>query len=299
MFFSIVIPSYNRAGLISHTIRSFLQQDHLDFEVLVVDDGGSDNTKEVVEKFSDKRIRYFYKENGERGAARNYGAWQASGDYITFFDSDDIVYPWYLSHAKEKLEKLGYPECYAQAFEFRSEIPATMPLIDRQNEKTTTVNNKLRIENILACNGVFLKKAVFSNFSFSENRDLSGSEDWLLWLQLSAEYPFYYSPVVCSCLINHEQRGELNIKPEKLMKRLKLLISLVKNDKNISAMPRLQFKSIQATSHQFAALKMSDFTKLKLSAIGNILRALFLNPLIILRKTFYITVKKLLLSWHN
>src|SRR5687767_11931504 len=99
IFFSVVIPTYNRADQISDTIRSFLDQNYNRFEIIVVDDGGSDNTREVVTAFKDQRISYHYKENGERAAARNYGAALAKGDYVTFYDSDDAVYPFYFSHA--------------------------------------------------------------------------------------------------------------------------------------------------------------------------------------------------------
>jgi glycosyltransferase involved in cell wall biosynthesis len=71
--FSIVIPTYNRAHLITKTIESVLAQEDGDFEILVVDDGSSDNTGEVVSRIFDPRLTYFRKENAERGAARNFG----------------------------------------------------------------------------------------------------------------------------------------------------------------------------------------------------------------------------------
>jgi glycosyltransferase involved in cell wall biosynthesis len=74
-YFSIIIPSFNRAHLIGHTLQSVLNQTFTSFEVLVVDDGGTDGTKDVVEKLNNGRIRYYKKNNGERGAARNFG-WQ-------------------------------------------------------------------------------------------------------------------------------------------------------------------------------------------------------------------------------
>lgn len=267
--------------------------------MLIIDDGGSDDTKEVIEKFSDNRIRYFYKENGERGAARNFGTQRASGKYITFFDSDDIVYPWFLSHAKENIEKLDFPECYSQAFEFRSRVPDIKPVFERNNETISTINKRLRIENILACNGVFLRKSILSEFSFSELRELSGSEDWFLWLQLSAVYPFYYSKKVCSCLINHDQRGELNIKSAKLIPRLKLLQQLVKADKYIMGQPNQYSKIVLASCSQFAALKMAGFTNLKFGSIINLFKAFYLNPLMIFHKTTYITLKQLCFSWNS
>jgi len=299
LLFSIVIPSYNRAGLIGHTIRSFLQQDYSLFELLVIDDGGTDNTKEVVASFNDQRIRYFFKENGERGAARNFGAARAVGDYISFFDSDDLVYPWYLSNAKGKLESLNLPECYAQAFEFRRSVSGNTPEINRSNDGITTINGRLRRENILACNGVFVRKDIFNNFSFSENRDLSGSEDWLLWLQIAAVYPFYFCPVVCSCLINHDERGELNVNPDKMKRRVDLLISFLKMDNHISGLKRREFRQVLANGHLFAALKLAEFKKFKFKSLSNLFKAFWLSPSIIGLKAIYITIIKLFFSWHS
>ena len=72
-FFSIIIPTYNRAALIGKTLRSVQEQSFKSFEVIVVDDGGKDDTKEVLLGLEDDRICYYWKENGERGAARNFG----------------------------------------------------------------------------------------------------------------------------------------------------------------------------------------------------------------------------------
>lgn len=297
-FFTVVIPSYNRADFIQATIQSFLVQEFSDFELLVVDDGSTDNTQQVVEAIRDPRIRYFKKQNGERGAARNYGADRATGRFVTFFDSDDLVYPWYLGHAFLQLEKLNYPECYAQAFEFRNNVPTAPPVVDRNNNTLDTVNAKIRNENILACNGVFVRRDVLEQFRFSENRDLSGSEDWYLWLQLSAVYPFHFSPVVGSCLINHDQRGELNIDPVKLDKRLNLLVGFITDDKYLKAMPKKEYTTIVSTAYRFAALKRSDFGKMKWKSIGNLFKAIGLKLAVITYRTTFVTIKKLLFSWH-
>tara|TARA_B110000459_G_scaffold16407_1_gene15951 strand:- start:25 stop:891 length:867 start_codon:yes stop_codon:yes gene_type:complete len=88
-FFSIILPTYNRANLLPKAIESLINQDYKDWELIVVDDGSSDNTKEVVEAFDDPRIQYVYQENAERSAARNNGIRLAKGRYIGFLDSDD------------------------------------------------------------------------------------------------------------------------------------------------------------------------------------------------------------------
>lgn len=298
LFFSVVIPSYNRADFIGAVIRSFLAQDYQAFEILIVDDGSKDNTRDVVQAINDSRVQYFHKVNGERGAARNYGAARAKGKYITFFDSDDLVYPWYLSNAAGNLNQLQFPECYAQAFEFRKSVPEVPPVINKKDETVSTVNSVIQIENTLACNGVFIRKDIFDRFKFSEDRNLSGSEDWFLWLQLCAVYPFYFSPVVCSCLIIHDQRGEMNIDPSKLDKRLKALLNLFKTDRYLATHPASSYKRILSTGYKFAALKMAGFTRLKFKSIKNLLKAFLLKPSVIAHRTTYVTIKKMLFSWH-
>lgn len=95
---SVIIPSYNRADKILPAVESVLNQTYTDLELIIVDDGSGDNTKEVIESINDSRIRYVYQENAGACAARNNGINQAKGEYIAFHDSDDI---WH----KDKLEK--------------------------------------------------------------------------------------------------------------------------------------------------------------------------------------------------
>ena len=96
---SIIIPTYNRADVLVTSIQSVLQQSYTDFELLIVDDGSTDNTDIVVESIHDDRIRYLkMPENKGVAAARNEGIRQAKYDYIAFQDSDDHWKP-------EKLEK--------------------------------------------------------------------------------------------------------------------------------------------------------------------------------------------------
>lgn len=89
LFLSIVVPTYNRADLLKVTLQSLLVQSYPYFEILVVDDGGSDHTEEMILELNDPRITYYWKENAERGAARNYGAKLAKGGYLNFFDRSE------------------------------------------------------------------------------------------------------------------------------------------------------------------------------------------------------------------
>lgn len=95
---SVIIPTYNRANKIRKSIDSVLGQTYTDFELLIIDDGSSDDTKTVVESIPDPRVKYFYQENSGACAARNNGISKAQGEYIAFQDSDDEWFP-------EKLQK--------------------------------------------------------------------------------------------------------------------------------------------------------------------------------------------------
>jgi glycosyltransferase involved in cell wall biosynthesis len=86
---SVIIPTYNRASLLSRSVRSVLQQTYPDWELLVIDDGSTDNTAEFIRSLNDKRIHYYYKKNGGVSSARNLGLAKAKGEYVAFLDSDD------------------------------------------------------------------------------------------------------------------------------------------------------------------------------------------------------------------
>ena len=90
---SVIIPTYNRASMLREAIQSVLDQTYSDFEIIVVDDGSTDNTGDVVSVFSDTRIRYVFQENRGRSNARNHALSLARGEYIAFLDSDDLFLP--------------------------------------------------------------------------------------------------------------------------------------------------------------------------------------------------------------
>ena len=93
VLFSIVIPLYNRAASIGATIRSVTEQTHGNFEIIIVDDGSSDNPEPVIAALNDPRIRYCRQENAGGGSARNRGIMEAKGKFIAFLDSDDFFLP--------------------------------------------------------------------------------------------------------------------------------------------------------------------------------------------------------------
>lgn len=107
MIFSVIIPAYNCERTIERCLRSVIGQSFQDYEVIVVDDGSTDNTGEICKCFveKDKRFLYYYKENGGVSAARNYGISRASGKYVTFLDSDDVYSSEYLTDFYELIKE--------------------------------------------------------------------------------------------------------------------------------------------------------------------------------------------------
>src|SRR5271170_8041344 len=95
MDFSAIIPTYNRRELLQRTLQSVLSQDQVEPEIIVVDDGSTDGTMEMLGTFA-PRVQTLRQTNRGPGAARNLGMTHASGDYIAFLDSDDLWFPWTL-----------------------------------------------------------------------------------------------------------------------------------------------------------------------------------------------------------
>lgn len=92
---SIIIPTYNREKTILQSVESVLSQTFSDTEIIIVDDGSTDNTKSIIEQINDSRILYVRQTNAGAPSARNHGISLARGKYISFQDSDDNWFPYY------------------------------------------------------------------------------------------------------------------------------------------------------------------------------------------------------------
>jgi glycosyltransferase involved in cell wall biosynthesis len=181
-FFSVVIPTYNRAGLIASTLKSVLEQDFINFEILVVDDGSKDDTAKVVRTFTDTRLYYLPKENAERGAARNYGFARAKGTYVLFLDSDDLLHVNHLAVLHKNIQSATTPPDFiATKYDFDRDgqrRPSEMALL-----KAGPLDfNKFLSGNILACN-ICVRRANPMLQKFEEDRRYAAVEDWMFMLQ--------------------------------------------------------------------------------------------------------------------
>jgi glycosyltransferase involved in cell wall biosynthesis len=294
-FISIIVPTYNRAHLIKRTLQSVLDQEFDDYELIVVDDGGNDNTKEIVTCMNDDRIIYYKKDNTERGASRNYGWSKAQGLYITFLDSDDIFYPTHLKEAHTFLTTNWDVYCYAQAYETKK-AETDEVLFPPHYKKTKTINKEIIKGNFLSCFGVFIKREIDEELRFEEDRKFAGTEDWLLWLQLAARYPFYYSNNVTGALLEHNDRSVTSFKEESLVYRSEALVKKLSSDSAfIKAFGRKQIKKIYAHMLSYASLHLAMGSE-KTKAFKYWFKAISINIHELLTKRSLAITKKILFS---
>ena len=204
ILFSIIIPTYNRAHLISDTIRSVLNQTYSNWELILVDDGSEDNTREVVNSFGDNRIKYFYKKNEERSIARNFGIDKSSGKYISFLDDDDYYLPEFLSEFNAKILSENEPVAAFICDEYEEDETGhrTVNKINIKHLKTP-VKYIWKVQSSIR--PYVFHKDIFREILFDS--DCYIIEDFILIMNISTKYPVYYVPKVLNVYKKHNERG--------------------------------------------------------------------------------------------
>ncbi|MEO8151196.1 MAG: glycosyltransferase [Bacteroidia bacterium] len=294
VFFSIVIPTYNRAAFINATVQSVLQQTYTNFEVIVVDDGSTDNTEEVINKLTHPRLFYFKKENAERGAARNFGVRKAKGDYITFLDSDDLLMPHHFAIAADFIKENKQPEIFHHAYNFINEDGVEL---QRLNFTKGDFNKQLIVKgNLMSCMGVFLRNDIAKQFPFNEDYALSGTEDHELWLRLAARYEIKHLNTVTASLVQHDTRSVMEVNPQKLIQRLELFIKYVSADKAFQKKYGLLIPAMKAQAWSYIALHFALTHSHYKEGMEFFKKAFKVYPEFIFQKRFYVIAKHLMQS---
>ncbi|MDF5714303.1 MAG: glycosyltransferase [Rhizonema sp. NSF051] len=184
---SVVIPAYNSMQYLPETLESVLNQTFTEFEVLIINDGSSDNTVEWASAIKDSRVKLISQENQGLPGARNTGIYHAQADYIAFLDADDLWEPTKLAKQVSCLDK--YPEVGL--------VHAWMALVDVGGKSTGRVL-KSNVEgcaweqivqwNTIACPSVMVRRCCFDRVGVFD-RCLRSVEDWDMWIRIAVEYP--------------------------------------------------------------------------------------------------------------
>jgi GalNAc5-diNAcBac-PP-undecaprenol beta-1,3-glucosyltransferase len=180
---TIIVATYNRSHFILETLSSIQRQSHSNWECIIIDDGGIDNTLEVISPFlkQDSRFKFLKRpDNYKKGlpGCRNYGLDLAKGDYIIFFDDDDIVHPDNLKICLELLNNMNLDFCHYQKMSYKGKSP----LIQKTQVTTKISLSQRDIEEIvtqkigLASCTVMWKGYCFNTSRFNEN--LLYAEEW-------------------------------------------------------------------------------------------------------------------------
>ncbi|MFC1977604.1 glycosyltransferase family 2 protein [Chloroflexota bacterium] len=191
---SVIVPTYNRAHMVTETIDSILTQTCPDFELIIIDNESTDNTEAVINSYTDERIRYFkHQNNGVVAVNRNYGIGKAQGEYIAFCDDDDL---W----MQEKLEKqlLGFGEDSQIGLVCTNAIN-----FDKDGEHGKLLKTKLKDRNfqfeeliwrnrIIGPSVMVRKEAIGTVGLLDESPEIFTVEDYELWLRIAKQYKIKY-----------------------------------------------------------------------------------------------------------
>ena len=184
---SIIIPAYNAIKYLPDTLESVLKQTFTDFEILIINDGSSDNVVEWFTNITDPGIKLISQSNQGVSAARNTGIAEAKGEYIAFLDADDLWSP-------TKLEK--QLQCFANNPSLGL-VHTAMTLVDEKGNslgRTFTSNVegdalKLLLENnTIVTSSVIVRRNCLTTVG-EFNINLNSSEDWELWVRIASRYP--------------------------------------------------------------------------------------------------------------
>lgn len=214
---SVIIPIYNSAPYLERCINSILNQTFKDFELILVNDGSTDNSGLICNEYAsfDKRIQVFHKINGGAGAARKFGVKQAKGKWIMFCDSDDVLPERSIEFLYKHHEKadiiVGTLEITANNNSkriFRHKIEG---ILSSENYINALLLNHTSIGPV----SKLFKKSLFSLESWNDDKDIKNNEDLLMLIVLSlkAEKIYIDNNIICYNYLLRENSGRTNVSP--------------------------------------------------------------------------------------
>lgn len=206
---TVIIPTYNRADFIYSTIKSIAIQSFTDFECIILDDGSTDNTREVVQQFlHNPRFKYFYHENMGEADTVNRGWQMATGEYFTQVNSDDPVYPDFLKTMVQALDAnpdkiLAYPD-----FDFIDEHGKV--LSTTYGRPWNFLRNLSEYSCEAACPGTMLRRSALSDITQLKRKGFLHINDTEMYWNLALRGDFLHVPHVLTTWRQHQQQISTN-----------------------------------------------------------------------------------------
>lgn len=190
VFFSIIIPLYNKKNYIVKTIQSVLNQTFNNFELLIINDGSDDKSELEVLKFNDSRIFLHHQNNKGVATARNVGIKNAKGSYICFLDADDVWKPDFLETFKKYIDLVPAQKVFSCRFEIETARKTFVPKYSIKKTNDFEIVNFFKAsfkESVLWTSSAAFEKSVFDEVgTFDQN--LKNSEDTDLWIRIGLMY---------------------------------------------------------------------------------------------------------------
>ena len=210
---SIVIPNYNHAQYLGDAIHSVLNQTYTDFEVIVVDDGSKDNSREVIEQFGGK-VRAIFQENQGLSAARNTGIRATRGSLIGVLDADDLYEPTFLETLVGALQSNPEADGISCGYQFVDEKNQYLPQVENRSVPGDELYTALLDGNFFVPESIFVRRHCYdASGPFDES--LRACEDWDMWLRFTKKFRIIHSSQV---LTRHRiLRGSMSTDPLRML----------------------------------------------------------------------------------
>lgn len=287
---SVVIPTYNRDKYINETIESVLAQTYPNIEIIVIDDGSTDNTKEVVAQYVPK-IQYVWQKNSERGASRNHGLRLAKGEFISFLDSDDL---WLPDKIEEDINFFRKNPSVGLVYTDALQVDAKgnyLKLLKPQ-KYNGKVTEKLLEDNFVPMATHLIRTELAKNIGgFREERQLSGSEDWEFWVRLSTVTDFAYLPRATTKIRTHEANTMSN--PSGMERSMNYAIDIMAQSNYLTSEQKKLLNKSRAYVLLINAINYCSSQETK-KVVSSLKKAFVYNPKILLDARFGYTILRLL-----
>lgn len=300
---SVIVPLYNKEKYLSRSLASVFSQTFCDFELIVVDDGSTDNSFKILSTFTDKRLRIIQQINLGPGSARNKGVSLARADLVAFLDADDEWSPTFLEESIEKLT--NHPECDISIFgQLRGKKGESLETHLRKNGIEEGVwsmpiymaNSRLKPTlDFFHSGSIVCKKKIILDFGgFYSKSKCTYGEDIYLWIQVAFNCKVYRCPT--PMMWYHTEASELSVYNRKILPPWPMLYDPNSIRKNCSFLHRfllekyLAYYAILASNRSLASQNWNEANKI----LNKFILCVVFDP-----KSYIVLRLKILLLWVN